>query len=115
MKILNDYGLKHNDATNAQDPRAAKIERYKKEKQLKAQISKFEQENPEGSAEEELERKYWLDFIELAETNSNEHINMLKREVDMIRLRERGVRPEPPRQPQNNSQVFNLKMLHPYQ
>ena len=107
LKRLNDYGLKHNEAGGRQDPRTAKIERYKKEKRLKEQVSKFEKDYPEGSAEEELERKYWFDFIELAETNSSEHISMLKREVDMIKLRERGVRPEPPRQPPNgqHSQV----------
>ena len=107
LKLLNDYGLK-TPVNERQDPRSAKIERYKKEKRLKDQISKFEKEYPEGSAEEEFERKYWLDFIELAESNSNEQISLLKRELDMIKLRERGVVPQPPPKPAvTNSKVQN--------
>ena len=107
LKLLNDYGLK-TPVNERQDPRSAKIERYKKEKRLKDQISKFEKEYPEGSAEEEFERKYWLDFIELAESNSNEQISLLKRELDMIKLREREVVPQPPPKPAvTNSKVQN--------
>ena len=87
------------------DPRSVKIERYQKEKKLKEQMSQYEKENPDGSNDEEAERAYWLNFIQFAETDSSGQLEMLKREAEMLKLRDRGVKPEPPRQPPQSSQV----------
>jgi len=102
LKLLNDYGMKSKSTSG--DPRSGKIERYKKEKKLKDQMSQYEKENPDGSNDEEAERAYWLNFIQFAETDSSSQLEMLRREAEMLKMRDRGVEPEPPRQPPQSSQ-----------
>ena len=49
------------------DPRQARIEAHKRKKALEENLKKFETEQKEDSVDEELERKYWLENIELYE------------------------------------------------
>ncbi len=39
------------------------------------------------SDDDEIERKYWMNFITFAELISNEHMSMLKRELEMLKMR----------------------------
>lgn len=49
------------------DPRQARIEAHKRKKALEENLKKFEKEQKEDSVDEELERKYWLENIEIYE------------------------------------------------
>ena len=81
MKILNDYDIKRKVQVTS-DPRQARIEAHKRKKALEENLKKFENEQKEDSVDEELERKYWLENIELYEgkihLNSRGHNNLLR-------------------------------------
>ena len=66
LKILNDYGIRNKPNSNL-DPRQQKIEQYKREKMLNSQMTKYESEQKEDTVDEENERNYWLQSIELYE------------------------------------------------
>ena len=70
MKNLNDYDIKRKVQVTS-DPRQARIEAHKRKKALEENLKKFEKEQKEDSVDEELERKYWLENIELYEGTNN--------------------------------------------
>ena len=70
LKNLNDYDIKRKVQVTS-DPRQARIEAHKRKKALEENLKKFEKEQKEDSVDEELERKYWLENIELYEGNNN--------------------------------------------
>jgi len=98
LKNLNDYDIKRKVQVTS-DPRQARIEAHKRKKALEENLKKFEKEQKEDSIDEELERKYWLENIELYEDKANSSMESLKREIPFLKMRESGVKPEKPREP----------------
>jgi len=98
LKNLNDYDIKRKVQVTS-DPRQARIEAHKRKKYLEENLKKFEKEQKEDSVDEELERKYWLENIELYEDKANSSMESLKREIPFLKMREAGVKPEKPREP----------------
>lgn len=73
LKNLNDYDIKRKVQVTS-DPRQARIEAHKRKKALEENLKKFEKEQKEDSVDEELERKYWLENIELYEGTTHFHL-----------------------------------------
>lgn len=106
LKILNDYGLAC-PKKSYPDRRTQKVEVFKRKKEISESMKAYEYCLEDESDDDEIERKYWMNFITFAELISNEHMSMLKRELEMLKMREAGVRPEQPK-PRPPTQPFMI-------
>jgi len=106
LKILNDYGLAC-PKKSYPDMRTQKIEMFKRKKEITESMKANEYCLEDESDDDEVERKYWMNFITFAELISNEHMSMLKRELEMLKMRDAGVRPEQPK-PRPPTQPFMI-------
>jgi hypothetical protein len=86
LKILNDYGLAC-PKKSYPDMRTQKVEMFKRKKEITESMKAYECCLEDESDDDEIERKYWMNFITFAELISNEHMSMLKRELEMLKMR----------------------------
>jgi len=86
LKIINDYGLA-SPKKSYPDMRTQKVEMFKRKREITESMKANEYCLEDESDDDEIERKYWMSFITFAELISNEHMSMLKRELEMLKMR----------------------------